>query len=209
MGERSLRQRLLALGGIVVIVGVTVLALWAGGVLGNQGGGAGIEDVTLLDTPSSAAGDLDVGARVGELAPDFEISDLDGSRHRLSDFRGRVVFLNFWATWCVPCQEELPDLYFLQDEYGDGLAVIAVNRTEPAGRARQFLRDLPNLDGGTGVAFTVDGIDPDDTLWDEYRGLDMPMSYIVGPDGVVTLNHLGQLSLDEMRAAVDEALTGA
>jgi thiol-disulfide isomerase/thioredoxin len=61
--------------------------------------------------------------RVGKLAPNFEIDDFDGVRHRLSDFRGKVVFVNFWATWCDPCRLEMPDIYKLEQARGDELAV--------------------------------------------------------------------------------------
>jgi thiol-disulfide isomerase/thioredoxin len=210
MTQRSPRQRLIALAGIVAIVGIAVLLLWVGGVLGNQSGGEGIEDVEVMDPPRAPGEeDLDVGSRPGDLAPDFEISDFDGSRHRLSDFRGQVVYVNFWATWCVPCQEELPDLAYLADEYGDDLAVITVNRTEPLDRARSYLEDLPLLDGGTGADFTVNGMDPNDALFDRYRATAMPSSYVIDADGVVTLAYLGQLHLEDMREAVDEALAGS
>ncbi|MEX0682243.1 MAG: TlpA disulfide reductase family protein [Dehalococcoidia bacterium] len=213
MEQRSVQQRLIALGGLVAIVGVLVGLLALGGVLGNQSGGEGIENVALLDTPpANGRGDLEVGSRAGELAPNFEISDFDGERHRLSDFRGKVVYINFWATWCAPCQEELPDLAYIADQYGDDLAVISVNRQESVDRARDFLGDLPRFDGSRGVEFTVNGVDPDDTLFDEYRALRMPSSYIIDQDGVVTPIEnagIGQLSREEMQDAVDAALASA
>jgi len=210
MGERSVRERLIALAGLVVIVGVLVGLLAVGGVLGNQSGGEGIEDVELLDTPrDEGQGDLEVGTRAGQLAPDFEISDFEGERHRLSDFRGQVVYVNFWATWCVPCQEELPDLAYVADQHGDELAVITVNRKESVDKARDFLADLPRFDGSRGATFTVDGVDPDDTLFDEYRGLEMPSSFVIDPNGVVVQvanAGIGQLSREEMQEAIDAAL---
>jgi thiol-disulfide isomerase/thioredoxin len=207
---RNAKQRLIALAGIVAIVGLAVLLLWIGGVLGNQGGGAGIEDVVVLDAPPAAGrGDLQVGAQKGQLAPNFEISDYDGSRHRLSDFRGRAVYVNFWATWCVPCQIELPELAALQEEFGEDLAIISVNRRESLDRAETYFRDLPRLDGGSGVSFAVNGMDPDDTLFDHYRALAMPSSFFIDPDGVVTAIAHGLISLEQMRTAVNESLAGA
>jgi thiol-disulfide isomerase/thioredoxin len=206
MGQRTLAQRLMALAGIVVIVGVALAVLSFAGVLGNQGGGEGIESVELLDTPPAPArGDLDVGAEVGKLAPDFEISDFEGDRHRLSDFRGKVVYVNFWATWCGPCIEELPEIQALEDGNED-VVVITVNRRQPVEDAEQWLADLPNPAGGSGLSFTVDGIDPDDTLYDTYRGLGMPVSYFIDADGVVSSLYNGQISLEEMEAAVAQAV---
>ena len=88
--------------------------------------------------------------------------------------------MNFWATWCGPCIEELPEIQVLE-QGNDEVAVISVNRRESLDDAEGFLADLPNAEGGEGVSFTVDGIDPDDTLYDTYRGLGMPVSYFIDP----------------------------
>ncbi|MGH9197474.1 MAG: TlpA family protein disulfide reductase, partial [Acidimicrobiia bacterium] len=121
---RELRKRLLALAGVVVVVGIVLVLLAAGGILGSQGGGEGIENVALLDTaPAVGAQNLGVAPQKGKLAPDFEISAFDGSRHRLSDFRDKVVYVNFWATWCTPCIFELPDVQELLNRHRDQLVV--------------------------------------------------------------------------------------
>ncbi len=207
---RSPQQRLIALGGLAAIVGVAVLLLWIGGVLGNQGGGEGIEDALVLDTPpAEGRGELQVGTQKGQLAPDFEISDYNGSRHSLSDFRGQVVYVNFWATWCTPCLIEMPDIAALQEEFGDELAIITINRRESLDAAETYFENLPLLDGGTGISFTVDGMDPDDTLYDLYRAFAMPTSFFVDPDGVISIVGHGLISLDQMRTAVNGALDGA
>ncbi|MDO8617007.1 MAG: TlpA disulfide reductase family protein [Dehalococcoidia bacterium] len=202
-------QRLLALAGLGAIVGIVVGALAVAGLLGNQAGGKGIEQVTLLDPPRAEGQvTLGVGPAVGLLAPDFEISDFDGRRHRLSDFRGKVVYVNFWGSWCIPCAIELPDILQLQQKHPDDLAVIAVNRRDPLDRARNYLRNLPLNDGGKGAGFTVDAMDPDDTLYDRYRGLAMPVSVFIDPNGVVTRVANGQIDLDAMEEALAQALSG-
>ncbi|MBI2914170.1 MAG: TlpA family protein disulfide reductase [Chloroflexi bacterium] len=209
---KRLQQRLLALAGIVVIVGVVVVILWAAGLLGSQGGGttsSGVEiqNVTVLDPPPARGRPgLEVGPQVGMLAPDFELSDFQGGRHRLSDFRGRAVYLNFWATWCAPCQAELPDMQTLAERHRDSLAVVTVNRAEPVGRAVDFFQDLPRGDGKTGVSFTVNGMDPDDTLYRKYRGLGMPVSVFIDANGVITKVFNGLIRLSQMEQAVAEAL---
>ena len=203
----TLRQRLTALAGLIVIVGAVVGILAVAGLVGSRGGGEGIDNVKIVDTPRpDGRDDLEVGAAVGKLAPDFEIDDFDGVRHRLSDFRGEVVFVNFWATWCEPCKLEMPDIYKMEQARADEMAVISVNRSQPVDTARSFLDDLPRTDGGTGVSFTVNGMDPDDTLFREYRGLGMPTSYFIDREGVVTRIFTGFITLDVMEQAVNEAL---
>lgn len=205
-GSQDIRGRLVALAGLVVIVGGAVGALLAAGLLGNQGGGQGIESVLLLDPPAGGQEGLGVGPEAGKLAPDFEISAFDGSRHRLSGFRGKAVYVNFWATWCVPCQIELPDMQELQAEHGEELVVIAVNRREPLDRAEAYFRNLPRNDGGSGVSFAVNGIDPDDSLYQEYRALGMPASFFIDADGRVVKVFNGLINLEIMEEALAEAL---
>jgi thiol-disulfide isomerase/thioredoxin len=202
----ELKRRLLALLGVSAIVSVTLAILFFAGVLGNQGGGPGIEKVALLDPPRAAGQeDSGVGAEVRKLAPDFEVSDIEGKRHRLSDFRGKVVYVNFWATWCTPCIIEMPDIQELLDGNGDKLVVIGVNRGEPLDRAKSFLRNLPQKDGGKGVSFTVDGMDPDDTLYNRYRGLGMPVSVFIDAQGIVTFVRNGLIVLPQMQEALANA----
>lgn len=214
----GLRRRLVSLAGLVVIVGALMGVLFAAGVLGGQGGGttesgAKIEDVVFLETPPGPVGsDVEVGPEVGKLAPDFELSDFAGARHRLSDFRGKVVYLNFWATWCVPCEVELPDMQELLDRYPDKLAVIAVNRSEPLDRAKAFLENLPRSDGGRGLSFTVNGLDPNDKLFRTFNPLPlptMPLSIFIDPNGVITEVRPGLMRLPEMEEAFTAALQSA
>ena len=202
----DLKRRLKALAGLVVIVGSAMLVLAFLGVLGNQAGGEGIEDALLLDTsPAPGRPGLDVGPKAGKLARNFEVSDFDGNRHRLEDFRGDVVYVTFWASWCGPCKRELPDIQELQGRHPDDLVVIALNRAEPLGRAQAFLDDLTSSDGERGITFPVNGLDPDDTLYDAFRGLGMPVSVFIDPDGVVTQVHNGLITLEQMEEAFAEA----
>lgn len=83
------------------------------------------------------------GPEIGKLAPDFELSSLDGQVVSLSDFRGKPVFLNFWATWCGPCRFEMP---FIQKMYeglsSEGLVVLAVNVQENPTRVKEFVESF-------------------------------------------------------------------
>jgi thiol-disulfide isomerase/thioredoxin len=214
-GGRTIQARITALAGLVVIVGAAAVILLAAGILGGQGGGTTetgikIEGVTILDPPPAPSlGELSVEAKVGSLAPDFEISDFDGARHRLSEYRGKPVYVNFWATWCIPCQRELPEIQELMDRHEDDLAIITVNRAEPLNRAEAFLDNVEKLNGEPGISFTVDGMDPDDTLYDAYRGLGMPVSVFIDSNGKVVKVFNGLIDLEIMEESVAEAVDSA
>ena len=97
---------------------------------------------------SSKPDDLDLnvtvikGVKAGELAPDFELKDSDGKRVKLSDFRGKIVFLDFWATWCGPCRGEIPHLKELAKNFGsrDDFVLLSVSLDTDAAKWREFIR---------------------------------------------------------------------
>jgi thiol-disulfide isomerase/thioredoxin len=204
---------LIAGAGLIVIVGAAIGGLALVGVIGGRGGGTTESGVPIEDAefrePPRAAGqeDLVVGVGEGQLAPDFVISDFDGARHKLSDFRGDVVYLNFWATWCTPCIAELGDIQELQARNPESLSIIAVNRKQSLGEAEGWFEKLPTNDGGKGVSFTVNGMDPDDRLYERLVRLknSMPVSIFINSEGVVTSVANGAIRLSQMEQAVAEA----
>lgn len=130
-------------------------------------------------------------------APALELRDLEGKVHRLADYRGRAVLVNFWATWCVPCREEMPSIERLRASLeGRRFAVLAVNLAEPESRIRRFLEAVP-------LGFPV-LLDRDARVAKAWQAKLLPATYIVGPDGAIRYRHLGELdwSRPEVRAAV-------
>ena len=143
---------------------------------------------------------LQVGLSEGQLAPDFEVSTLEGERVRLSDFRGHAVYLNFWASWCGPCKAEMPDIQHLLNTYGTGgLVVLAVNNGETYGTAQGFVEDL-------GLDFTEFALDPSRKVIDRYRILSMPTSIFLDSHGVITQVHFGFATAGQMDDFAREAL---
>jgi peroxiredoxin len=130
-------------------------------------------------------------------APALELVDLQGTRHRLADYRGKVVLVNFWATWCTPCREEMPSIERLRAALeGKRFAVLAVNLAEPEARIQKFLEAVP-------VRFPV-LLDRDAAAARAWQAKVLPATYIVGPDGVIRHRHLGELdwSKPEVRRAI-------
>jgi peroxiredoxin len=148
---------------------------------------------------SCAGGQKDAGRRSAGDAPDFALRDLSGRTVRLSDHRGKVVLVNFWATWCVPCRVELPHLERLHTQYApDGLVVLGVSIDGPESvaevdpQARRYGLTFPVLlDQDTRVVALYN---PKKTA---------PFTVIIGRDGAVVHRREGYHTGDEARVEAD------
>jgi thiol-disulfide isomerase/thioredoxin len=133
----------------------------------------------------------------GGPAPDFVLRGLDGHTVQLSDLHGRVVLVNFWATWCRPCRKELPDIQQLAREYPDELVVLTVNVEDNADVARAFMEDR-------GLALTV-LLDEDGAVYHQYRLTGMPNSFFVDRDGALAAFQWGYMTQTMMRDRLADA----
>lgn len=123
-------------------------------------------------------------SQVGTSAPDFSLMDLNGKAVTLKQFRGKVVFLDFWAPWCEPCREELPSLDALYKKYSnDGLEVIGIDIDTSEKLLAEFLQKVP-------VTFSV-LIDRKGIIRREYYFRTSPTAFIIGRDGVIRYLHMG------------------
>ena len=179
--ERARWRRLLDNFWIRNALGLLVLAAIVGVLVAIDRGGS--SDVGALDSRHP---------ELGKPAPDFVLRDTDGHLRRLSDYRGKVVWLNFWATWCGPCRKELPDIQRFADALkGDGLVVFAVNEEESAGAALGFWDEL-----GLGLPILLD---ENGEVGRQYRRVGLPDNFFIDRDGVVRSLKFGFLSAQEMR----------
>ncbi|GAC19174.1 TlpA family protein disulfide reductase [Paraglaciecola arctica] len=125
-------------------------------------------------------------------APDFTLPSKNGGNVRLQEQLGNVVLINFWASWCAPCREELPYLEALQQEYADlGFTILAVNVDDDSSKADILLNDIP-------VSFPV-LFDVNDDVSKLYQVNAMPTTVIVDRDGNQRLLHQGYKSGDEVQ----------
>ena len=109
-------------------------------------------------------------------APEFALEDLSGKRLSLKELRGKVVFLNFWATWCVPCRQEMPTMERLQRKLKEqGLEVVAINVRESRKEVRKFFDEL-------GLTF-ISLLDKDGKVSEEYGAWAIPLSYFINRKG--------------------------
>jgi len=143
------------------------------------------------------------GLAKGEVAPDFELTTLDGKEVRLSDYQGKKVILNFWATWCPPCRAEMPDMqnYFEEQADRENVEILAVNlTTEDRGidKVQSFVREYE-------LTFPVP-MDTSGEIGSVYQAVTIPTSYILDTDGRVQNKIVGPMNetmIEEMIANID------
>ena len=181
IGPFTGRQLLFGFGAVIVaIVGLTIVTT----PLGNTAGGPVFEDP--LGTPF-IIGPAVEGLRVGDIAPDFDVPlddgtsyqlhDLDGNPVRLEDLRGKAVWLNFFATWCPPCQGETPILRDLAERYeNQGLEVVGVSVQETTADDVHAYAERYQL------PYTI-GFDGSGHVFHQYRVYALPTQFFIDPDG--------------------------
>lgn len=180
---------------VVVVVG---FGIWFLEIRGDGGGveaEAGMGVVALAESlnPTGEA----PAAEVGRAAPAFRLRDLDGSAAELTEFRGRYVLLNFWASWCGPCRGETPALQAFFEQQAPGLVVIGVNQQEEAETARAFAESF-------GVTYPI-ALDADGQVSGAYRvTTGLPVSFLIDPDGVIQGIHLGALTDSDLAGLAAE-----
>lgn len=199
-----LLARPLVRGAIAAVLLVAVLGgFFAWRASGEDDGGGPTTEgpPASIATPSPEAG---LGALddqppvIGQQAPQFELRDLDGNRVSLADYRGHVVWINFWATWCRPCKKELPDIAKLYDEKRDaGLVVLAVNVEESADDARAWME-------GAGLSLPV-LLDTSGSVYRQFRLQGLPDSFFVGRDGNLAALQYGFMTESKMRERLAQA----
>jgi peroxiredoxin len=141
--------------------------------------------VVLIAAGCGTSGD-GAGNSPGNKAPDFTLRTIDGDKISLSDFNGRPVMLNFWATWCGPCREEMPYLQSIQEDASwieDGLVILAVDAAETPTTVNQFLDTF-------GITFNV-VIDADNEVFLDYSIRAIPTTYFIDSNGIIKAVKIG------------------
>src|SRR5438876_5152261 len=127
---------------------------------------------------------------LGSPAPEIVLKDLQGRDVKLSDLRGKVVLVNFWATWCKPCKEEMPAMQASYDKLRDkGFVVLAVNELEDAARVAEHIRTH-------GHTFLV-VMDHDNRVANRYGVVGLPASFLIDRQGIVREHVFGSLLTEE------------
>ena len=123
------------------------------------------------------------------MAPDFSLQDTGGKTHRLSDYRGRPVIINFWTTWCPPCREELPSMnrawHLIEEE---GIAMLAINMGEDEDTIFIFSADYP-------TDFPI-LMDQSGEVIEQWPVKGLPTTYVIAPDGTIAYRAIGSREWD-------------
>jgi cytochrome c biogenesis protein CcmG/thiol:disulfide interchange protein DsbE len=165
---RPRRTRLLLIFGAVILLGA-LLAVVLGGSTHTSGGTAKTFDLESVDS--------------------------NGPRVALSNYRGRPLVINFWASWCIPCRSEMPGFEHIHQRVGDRIQFVGIDHQDTRPNAAALLHD-------TGVTYPT-GFDPDGHAAFDYGLVGMPTTVFISADGKVLDQHTGQLSEQELQADLD------
>ncbi|MBI2647049.1 DUF3179 domain-containing protein [Candidatus Woesearchaeota archaeon] len=152
-----------------------------------------IIEVNKLNRLSTKSNDKDVGISIGKTAPDFELETLDEKKAKLSDYRGKRVILNFWASWCTPCREEMPEFQKIYENNPD-IVVLGVNLQENKEAIESFTNKL-------GIKFPI-LLDPNAQVKNMYNIFTQPVTYFIDKEGKITDKKFGALTVEEINQKI-------
>ena len=225
--QKAVRYTVKAGGVLLILMGVMMLTGWMNGITGylsSLGTGAQQESVSSPAEPGPTQADSQwSSATRGETepqndretmpAPSFALTDQNGAEHKLADYRGKVIFLNFWATWCGPCQREMPDIQKLYEKYGKNTGDVIV-----LGVANPKTKDAPNNQdqaepgivqylSDNGYSYPV-LMDRTGALFSAYGITSFPTTFMIDQEGNVFGYVTGMLTADIMESIVRQTLEG-
>ncbi|NJN81193.1 MAG: redoxin domain-containing protein [Caldilineaceae bacterium] len=123
---------------------------------------------------------------IGHPAPDFALETLNGENFSLAEHRGTPVVLNFWATWCGPCQRELPSLQAASERYAGQVVIVGVDQSEPAETVQRYVDELA-------LTFAIP-MDTDNEVAHRYNVVGMPTTFFIDADGIIRSTWTGEMN---------------
>jgi len=179
----------LVVGGILIIGVLGFIVLVAGDR--DQSTSIPTQGTESNSTPGSQS------SKFGK-SPDFNLEDYDGDTVSLRDFKGKNIIVNSWAVWCPFCVKELGDFVKLQQELGEKITIIAIDRDESLEKTKGYTDDLGITDD---LVFLLD---PGDTFYRSLGGFTMPETIFVDGEGNILFHKRGPMTLEDMKSRVEE-----
>jgi len=182
---------------IIAVIALIGLVLWG---IYDYGKDSGMMDSKPIEAKEKAGEDVNVpvGIQQGNLAPDFELKTMDGETMKLSDFRGKKLIVNLWATWCPPCRAEMPDMQkFYEENKNKGIEILSVNLTA----SEQQPENIDKFIEEFGITFPV-VLDEKNSVADHYQVVSIPTSYIIDSRGVIQQKIIGPMNKEMMEELV-------
>lgn len=179
-----MKLRFVGIVGVIVIVLLTTFGMKA-------------------STPATSAPSApNIGYEIGNTAPDFALKTLEGKSVKLSDFRGKPVYLNFWTSWCPACKEELPEIQKFYGKNKDRVAVLTINITYS-----DKMKDVQDILKQNNAIFPV-LLDEDSThsVTDRYGVYGIPASFFIDKNGVIRDHHEGAMTLKTLEDSLEFTL---
>jgi peroxiredoxin len=156
--------------------------------------------ILLANTDHTQAEKIET-AVIGKSVGDFSLLDLDGNSVHLSDYKGKTVLINAWATWCPPCRAEMPDLeHFYQLQKDNDFVILAINAGDTLEQAQGFVRS-------NNLSFPV-LLDPDVRTLEALGITGFPTSILIDPDGIVKYIHIGMFRPSDLELRISPFLKG-
>ena len=134
-----------------------------------------------------------------ETAPDFTVSDLNGNEVHLSDYKGKPIVINFWATWCSPCKMELPDFQSAYEKYGDDIVFMMINLTDGYRDTVDTVKEFCNTNGYTFPVF----FDTQYTASEAYSAYSIPTTVAINIDGEIIDTRIGTMSSRDIESLME------
>jgi peroxiredoxin len=150
--------------------------------------------VQAMDKPADENASTNAGISTGVKAPDFELKQLDGTKVKLSELQGKKVILNFWATWCPPCEAEMPAMQKYFDERPEDVVILAVN-IDPHLDVQKFIDERK-------ITFPIP-LDEDDDVNSLYQVISIPTTYFIDTKGIIQYKHIGAMTYDLMKKNIE------
>jgi len=182
---------------VVVLIGITIYADRATRVQGKS------------NLAQNIAGNPATGIKAGTPEPDLKLKTIDGKEVLLADYKGKVVFVNFWATWCDPCRVEIPWLIAMQNKYGPkGFTVVGIAMDEEGKSVVAPFLDKERFDvDGQKLPMNYPIVLGTDEAADKFGGiLGYPSSFLISRDGKIVAKFQGLKSEDELTKAIESQL---